>query len=64
MNTLFRLFDCLDKVFFAVQCKHELHKTCGVRSKKAGLNCVAEMLENTIGDIIWYFGLRYFKRLG
>ena len=27
MNTLFRLFDCLDKVFFAVQCKHDLHET-------------------------------------
>lgn len=59
MYTLLRLFDCLDKVFFAVQCKHELHKTCGVRSQKAGLNLVAEMLESTIGDIIFFGILAY-----
>lgn len=59
MNTLFRFLDCLDKVFFAVQCKHDLHKTCGVRSKKTGLNRVAEMVENTIGEIIFFAILAY-----
>ncbi len=59
MNKLFRLFDCLDKVFFAVQCKHDLHKTCGVRSKMTGLNRVAEMIENTIGEIIFFGILAY-----
>ena len=59
MNTLFRLFDCLDKVFFAVQCKHDLHKTCGVGSKKTGLNRVAEMVENIIGEIIFFAILAY-----
>ena len=59
MSTLFRLFDYLDKVFFAVRCKHELHKTYGVRSKKTSLNRVAEMLENTIGEIIFFSILAY-----
>ena len=59
MNTLFRFLDCLDKVIFAAQCKHELHKDCGIGSKKTGLNRVAEMIENTIGEIIFFCILAY-----
>lgn len=59
MNTLFRFLDCLDKVIFAAQCKHELHKDCGIRSKKVVLSRGVEMIENTIGEIIFFGILAY-----
>ena len=56
MNTLLRLFDCVGKVIFAVQCEYELTKLYGEKSKMKGLNRLAEKLDNAIGEII-YFGI-------
>ena len=56
MNTLLRLFDCLDKAIFAIQCQHEFDKFNGEKSKKKGLNRLGEKLDNAIGEII-YFGI-------
>lgn len=56
MNTLLRLFDCLDKVIFAVQCQHEFDKLYGNKSKKKGLRRLAEKIDDVIGDIV-FFGL-------
>ena len=59
MNTLLRLFDCLDKVTFAAQCQHESNSSFGKKSKKKGLSRLAEMLENAIGEIICFGILAY-----
>ncbi len=56
MNTLLRLFDCLDKVIFAVQCQHEFDSLYGNKSKKKGLRRLVEMLDNAIGEF-FYFGI-------
>ena len=59
MNTLFRFLDCLDKAIFAAQCKHELHKACGIKSKKTGLSRGVEMIENAIEGILFAGILAY-----
>ena len=59
MNTLLRLFDCLDKVIFAVQCQHEFDEYFGEKSKKKGMSRLAEKLENAIGEIICFGILGY-----
>ena len=56
MNTILRIFDCLGKVIFAVQCQLEFDSLYGNKSKKKGLSRLIEMLENAIG-IIFYFGI-------
>ena len=59
MNMLLRLFDCLDKVIFAVQCEHELDKCYGTKSKKKGLSRLAEKIEDVIGSIAFFGILEY-----
>lgn len=59
MNTLFRLFDCLDKVIFAAQCQYEYDKLYGRKSKKKGLSRLAETIDDVIGNIVFFGILGY-----
>jgi hypothetical protein len=57
--TLFRLFDCLDKVIFAIQCNNEYDKLYGKKSKKIVIKRLTEKIDDAMGNIVFFGILSY-----
>lgn len=59
MNTLLRLFDCLKKAVFAMQCNRELNRLNGKITKAKGLSRLTEMFKDVMGGIVCFGLLAY-----
>lgn len=59
MKTLLRVFDCMEKAVFAMQCNRELNKLYGKKSKATGLSRLTEMFQDVMGDIVCFGLLAY-----
>ena len=59
MNTLLRLFDCLEKAVFAIQCNREFNRLYGKKSKSKGLSCLTETFKDITGGIVCFGFLAY-----
>ena len=59
MNTLLRLFDCLEKAVFAIQCNREFNQIYRKKSKATGLSRLTEMFKEVTGSMVCFGLLAY-----